>query len=67
MINTLKDIKEINGKPICVMDDLRELHPEHFNESGSMNYQWFEDPSGLVSIGNPATSFPFNTAIYRLA
>ena len=24
MINSLKGVKEINGKPICVMDDLRE-------------------------------------------
>lgn len=25
MINTLKDVKEINGKPICVMDELYEI------------------------------------------
>ena len=42
MIESLKGLKEINGHKICVMDELREKFPEKFNESGAMDYKWFE-------------------------
>ena len=42
MINSLKNVKGINGKPICVMDDLKEKFPEKFNESGEVDSEWFE-------------------------
>ena len=28
MLNSIKHLTEVNGKKICVMDDLRKLHPE---------------------------------------
>lgn len=27
---------------VCIMDDLREKHPDKFNESGAMDHKWFE-------------------------
>jgi len=63
MINTLKDVKAINGKPICVMDDLREKYPEKFNESGSMNYKWFEEnirPNFNIFLRHDVDSLSFN-------
>lgn len=63
MINSLKDVKEINGKPICVMDDLREKFPEKFNESGSMDYKWFEKdirPNFNIFLRHDVDSLSFN-------
>jgi len=63
MIGTLKDVKEINGKPICVMDDLREKYPEKFNESGSMDYKWFEEhirPNFNIFLRHDVDSIAFN-------
>lgn len=41
-LENLKDVAEIGGFPIVIMDTLREQFPEKFNESGAMDYQWFE-------------------------
>lgn len=63
MINTLKGVTSINGKPICVMDDLREKHPEKFNESGSMDYKWFEEhirPNFNIFLRHDVDSLSFN-------
>lgn len=64
MINSLKKVKEINGKPIMHMDDLREQYPEHFNaESGQMNYEWFEKeirPHYHIYIRHDVDSLTFN-------
>lgn len=63
MINSLKDVTEINGKPICVMDDLREKHPEKFNESGAMDYKWFESdirPNFNIFLRHDVDSLSFN-------
>lgn len=63
MIGTLKDVKEINGKPICVMDDLREKHPEMFNESGAMDYKLFEKnirPNFNIFLRHDVDSLTFN-------
>ncbi len=62
-INSLKDVKEINGKKICVMDDLREKHPEKFNESGAMDYKWFETeirPNFNIFLRHDVDSISFN-------
>ena len=43
MMNEIKDLKEVScGGKIIVMDDLREQFPDKFNESGAMDYKWFE-------------------------
>ena len=62
-INTLKNVVAINGKPICVMDDLREKYPEKFNESGSMDYKWFETevrPKFNIFLRHDVDSLTFN-------
>lgn len=41
-LETLKGIKKIDDFDVVVMDELRELHPDKFNESGAMDYKWFE-------------------------
>lgn len=38
----LDGTNELKGFKLIVMDDLREKHPEKFNESGAMDYKWFE-------------------------
>lgn len=63
MINTLKDVKEINGKKICVMDDLRVQYPDKFNESGAMDYKWFESeirPNFNIFLRHDVDSLSFN-------
>lgn len=63
MIGSLKNIKEINGKPICVMDELREKYPEKFNESGAMDYRWFEKdirPNFNIFLRHDVDSISFN-------
>ena len=62
-INSLKDVKEINGKEICVMDELREKYPEKFNESGAMDYKWFESeirPNFNIFLRHDVDSISFN-------
>lgn len=62
-INSIKHLKEINGKAICVMDDLREKFPEKFNESGAMDYKWFESeirPNFNIFVRHDVDSISFN-------
>ena len=59
---TLKDVTEIGGFPIVDMDKLREQFPEKFNESGSMNYEWFEKeirPNHFIYIRHDVNSISF--------
>jgi len=63
MIGTLKDVEAINGKAICVMDDLREKFPDKFNESGGMDYKWFEEdirPNFNIFLRHDVDSISFN-------
>lgn len=63
MLNSIKDLKEINGKPILVMDELREKYPEKFNELGSMDYKWFEEnirPNYNIYVRHDVDSISFN-------
>ncbi len=63
MINSLKNVKEINGKAICDMNALKELHPEKFNESGAMDYKWFESeirPNFNIFVRHDVDSIAFN-------
>lgn len=41
-LETLKGVKKIGEFDLVVMDELREKYPEKFNESGAMDYKWFE-------------------------
>ena len=61
-LETLKDVKEIGGFPVVVMDKLREQYPEKFNESGSMDYNWFETeirPNHFIYIRHDVNSISF--------
>ena len=61
-LETLKDIKEIGGFDVIVMDDLRKEKPELFNESGSMDYKLFEKeirPNYFIYIRNDVNSISF--------
>lgn len=63
MLNEVKHLEEVNGKKICVMDDLREKFPEKFNESGAMDYKWFEQdirPNYNIFVRHDVDSIAFN-------
>jgi hypothetical protein len=61
-LETLKGVKEIGGFKAIVMDELKEQFPEKFNESGAMDYKWFESdirPNHFVYIRNDVNSISF--------
>jgi hypothetical protein len=61
-LETLKGVSKIDGFPVVVMDDLRLLHPEKFNESGAMDYKWFEKdirPHNFVYVRHDVNSLSF--------
>lgn len=61
-LETMKGIKEINGEKVVVMDELREEFPEKFNESGSMDYKWFEKdirPHNFIYVRHDVNSLSF--------
>ena len=61
-LETLKGIKEIGGFKVVVMDELREQFPDKFNESGSMDYKWFEKdirPNHFIYIRHDVNSISF--------
>jgi len=61
-LETLKDVKEIGGFPVVVMDELREKYPEKFNESGAMDYKWFEKeirPFNFIYVRHDVNSISF--------
>ena len=61
-LNTLKGVTEIGGYPVIVMDELREKYPDKFNESGSMDYKWFEEeirPNYFVYVRHDVNSISF--------
>src|SRR4029079_15487137 len=58
-LRTLKDVKKIGGFEVVVMDELREKFPEKFNESGAMDYKWFEAeirPGKFIYVRNDVGS-----------
>ena len=61
-LETLKNVKEIGGFSVVIMDDLRNKFPEKFNESGAMDYKWFEKdirPNNFVYIRHDVNSISF--------
>ena len=61
-LETLKDVRRVGGFDIVVMDELREKFPEKFNESGSMDYVWFEKeirPKNFIYVRNDKNSLSF--------
>lgn len=64
MINSIKDLKSVScGGEIIIMDDLKEKYPEKFNESGQMDYKWFEEeirPNYSVYVRHDVDSISFS-------
>jgi len=66
-LKTLKGIEkvgELHGLPfdIVVMDELREKFPEKFNESGQMDWEWFEKdirPNKFIYVRHDKNSLSF--------
>lgn len=61
-LETLKGITKIGDFEIVIMDQLREKYPEKFNESGAMDYKWFEKdirPHNFVYVRNDVNSISF--------
>src|SRR5690606_32804339 len=61
-LETLKGITKIGGFNVVVMDDLRKQFPEKFNESGAMDYAWFEKeirPTNFIYVRNDVNSLSF--------
>lgn len=61
-LETLKGVKKLGGFDVVVIDELRVLHPEKFNESGAMDYKWFEQdvrPHNFVYVRNDVNSLSF--------
>lgn len=62
-LETLKDVKEIGGFQVIVMDELKEKYPEKFNESGAMEDKWFEKeirPHNFIYVRHDVNSISFN-------
>lgn len=61
-LETLKGVEKIDGFDVVVMDELREKYPEKFNESGAMDYKWFESeirPKNFIYIRHDVNSISF--------
>lgn len=61
-LETLKGVEKIDGEKVIVMDVLREAYPEKFNESGSMDYEWFEKdirPNNFIYVRHDKNSVSF--------
>lgn len=61
-LETLKGVEKIGGFELVVMDDLRTKYPEKFNESGAMDWTWFEKdirPTAFIYVRNDKNSISF--------
>jgi len=61
-LETLMGVEKLGGFDVVCMDDLRNKHPEKFNESGSMDYKWFEKdirPHNFVYVRHDVNSLSF--------
>ena len=61
-LETLKSVTKIGGFDVVVMDELREKFPDKFNDSGSMDYKWFEKdirPYNFVYVRHDVNSVSF--------
>lgn len=61
-LETLKGVKTLGKFNVVVMDELKEKYPEKFNESGAMDYSWFEKdirPHNFVYVRHDVNSISF--------
>lgn len=61
-LETLTGVEEIGGFKVANMNDLAKKHPEFYEESGQMNWKWFEKnirPTHFVMVRNDVNSLTF--------
>ena len=61
-LETLKDVEKIGDFDVVCMDKIRERNPEKFNESGAMDYAWFEKdirPHNFIYVRHDVNSLSF--------
>jgi len=61
-LETLTGVEYIDGFNVICMDALRKAHPEKFNESGAMDWKWFEKdirPNNFIYIGQDKNLLSF--------
>ena len=61
-IESLKGVEKIGDFSVICMDELREQFPEKFNESGGMDYKWFESdirPRNFIYVRHDVNSISF--------
>lgn len=61
-IETLKNVNSIGSYKVIDMGKLRELYPDKFNDSGSMDYWWFEKeirPNNFIYVRHDVNSISF--------
>jgi hypothetical protein len=61
-LETLKGVESIGGFDVVVMDELKEKYPKKFNESGAMDYGWFEKeirPHNFIYLRHDKNSISF--------
>lgn len=61
-LETMKDVKEINGQKVVIMDDLRNEFPDRFTETGAMDHKWFEEtirPNSFIYVRHDKNSIAF--------
>lgn len=61
-LETLKNHKEIGGYKVIDMGKLKDEFPDKFNESGAMDYKWFEAevrPHHFIYVRHDVNSISF--------
>lgn len=61
-LETLCGVDKIGGFQVVVMDTIKDKYPDKFNESGAMDYKWFEEkvrPHNFIYIRNDKNSLSF--------
>lgn len=61
-IETLKNVEKIGQFKLIDMGKLKEEYPEKFNESGAMDYKWFEKdirPFNFIYVRHDVSSLSF--------
>jgi len=61
-LETLKGIRNVGNYKVVDMDKLREKYPDKFNESGAMDWKWFEKdirPNAFIYLRHDKNSVSF--------
>ena len=61
-MNSRKEQLAAFNRLLDIMDELREKYPEKFNESGAMDYKWFEKeirPTNFIYVRHDVNSISF--------